>query len=205
MRLFIAEAGHGAPRPRGGAGGAGSAAPDELVLAMRSMPPGAKGNRGMLPCSSAHRATPLLTSENTTQCLVAHVLARGVVFLNDEASKPQPGAALCSHALYSHSGAVFLHVLDTSPTLMEALPVAEKLGGGAVSDYRLVDFRDLVAEHEVLSPPADARAVHSRAHLLRRTRYFPLARSKALILELAELVRGRSPPPSPFTTQRRRP
>lgn len=67
-----------------------------------------------------------------------------VVFAGRAVMLEQPrksGSKVVSHMLASHGGEIFLHVLNTSRTMLEDPPSISEGCGGRVTDYRITVSR----------------------------------------------------------------
>eukprot|EP00038_Savillea_parva_P026194 m.52142 g.52142 ORF g.52142 m.52142 type:complete len:720 (-) comp7354_c0_seq1:1841-4000(-) len=182
-----------APRTSGQASSQGTY--DPLVLSKVSQIKQLKNQTGMLlPISAAHRVTPVDMHSEATTCFMKFLLGGQVACLTDDARYGKNKSAhkalsriQCTHILMQHGGAVFLHYLDGSHTLMESLPTIDKCAGSGVAatEYRVQPLVDLMHKYTVkVVPPAGS--MPSKSKLDVDTQFFPLCRSDAIIFDIPQ-------------------
>jgi len=169
-------------------------ASDSLVLNKVAGIKQLKSKSGMLlPISAAHRVTPVDLHSDATTCFVKFLLAGNDTCLavDTGATSKKKDKALskiqCTHILIGHSGALFLHCLDGSHTMMESLPTIERCAGSGIDlvEYRVQPMAELLRKFtvKVTSPIG---SLPPRANLLLDTDFFPLCRSQGIIFEYQE-------------------
>jgi hypothetical protein len=178
----------------------GHAGADALVLSKVPVIKQLKAKSGMLlPVAAAHRVTPLDVHTNATTCFVKHLLSGNSTCL---AAETRAGAAAakkkqekmlskiqCTHILREHDGALFLHSVDGSHTLVESLPTIERCAGSGIeaTEYRVQSLTELLRKYTAKSTPPPG-VLPSKAKLLLDTQFFPLCRSDAIIFEYPEFA-----------------
>lgn len=181
--------------------GAGAAAPPaahnghSLVLTKVSQIKQLKSKSGMLlPMTAAYRVTPVDVHSVATTCFIKFVLAGNDTCLAVEGrqatSNKKKDKALsriqCTHILKEHFGALFLHSLDGSHTLMESLPTIERCAGSGIemTEYRVQPTIDLLRKYTVsVTTPSSS---FPKAKVMLDTEFFPLCRSQGIIFEYGE-------------------
>lgn len=177
----------------------GTSGLDTLVLSKVQVIKQLKTKSGMLlPVSAAHRVTPLDVHTNATTCFVKHLLAGNSTCLSADtrstaATKKKQEKMLskiqCTHILREHAGALFLHSVDGSHTLVESLPTIERCAGSAieVTEYRVQSLTELLHKYTVKSTPP-AGVLPPKSKLVLDTQFFPLCRSDGIIFEYPEFA-----------------
>jgi hypothetical protein len=193
---LVADTRMAAEPPVASTAGSVTSAARPLVLTKAAPIKQLKNKSGLLlPISAAYRITPVDVHALATTCFVKFLLTGNDTCLTIEA-RPATGSkkkekALsriqCTHILKEHGGAVFLHYLDGSHTLMESLPTIERCAGSgtATSEYRVQPMSDLLRKYTVKATPP-AGSLPARSKLLLDTQFFPLCRSEGIIFEYPE-------------------
>jgi hypothetical protein len=142
------------------------------------------------PCTSAYRVTPTNVTSRPTICLVNFVLSGKPVLLE----QPRKGTQkLITHVLMNHAGSIYIHCIPSTRNHVEEPPSISEGWGGRITDYRISDLSELVADNMLTPFPVDRTKVPHHfplqavmGKLERESRHWPLVYADTLVYTLGQ-------------------
>ncbi|XP_037074560.1 integrator complex subunit 13-like [Pollicipes pollicipes] len=139
-------------------------------------------------CTSASRVTPVDVNSRPSSCLTNFLLNGRAVMLE---MPRKAGGKFVSHMLAAHGGEIFMHALGSGRSVLEDPPSISEGAGGRVTDYRIPEFGQLIADNR-LAPaepePEGGAPLHAALErLARHTRVWPLTLSESCLAALPGL------------------